>query len=337
MKNLLLILLILISGSLIAQNDCEYPFFSEYVEGTHNNKALEIYNPTWQAITLTSEYRIIRWSNGSATSDADIRYVQPLTGTIPAYGTYTAFLDRRDPSASGLDTMLFQELLTIANSTNGGFYSPDYNSGTQGARCLAFNGDDAFSIQKNISGNWVDLDFIGVKGEQPVNGNGTTSPNGAWTAVPQYWDGQGTYWTKNKTMIRKPGVRVGVMNSGVPYSSPGAFNPSVQWDTTAVNSFDSLGAHTCTCAITGIKDVNAEANILLFPNPVTENDFTVQSSQGIHLIQIYNLNGQLIKELEYETRPVEVIIDVAELSPGVYNLSIGLQGGAKISRTLSLQ
>ena len=44
--------------------DCSELFFSEYVEGSSQNKALEIYNPTNQIIDL-SNYTIERFSNGS--------------------------------------------------------------------------------------------------------------------------------------------------------------------------------------------------------------------------------------------------------------------------------
>ena len=326
----------LISGSAIAQN-CEYIFFSEYVEGSFNNKALELYNPTWQDITLNNDYRLIRWSNGSSTSDADIRYVQPLTGTIPAYGTYVCFLDRRDPNGTGLDTMLFQELMTIANTVNGGFYSPDYNSGTQGSRVLAFNGDDCFSIQKNIGGNWVDLDFIGVKGEQPVNGNGTTSPNGGWTAVPNFWDGQGPYWTKDQTLIRKPGIQAGVMNSGVPYSVPGAFDPSVEWDSLPRNTFDSLGSHTCVCRVTSVNEIDNETKVVMYPNPLRGESFAIESEKGIALVRIYNLSGQIVREERYADLPFEVNLTKNGLTPGVYNVAIELRTGSTVSKRLNIQ
>ena len=46
--------------------NCSELFFSEYVEGSSNNKALEIFNPTNQSIDL-SNYSIERYSNGSST------------------------------------------------------------------------------------------------------------------------------------------------------------------------------------------------------------------------------------------------------------------------------
>ena len=55
-------------------------FFSEYVEGSSNNKALEIYNGTGSPVTLTGVYDVQIFANGSLTATATI----PLTGTVAA-------------------------------------------------------------------------------------------------------------------------------------------------------------------------------------------------------------------------------------------------------------
>jgi len=60
-------------------------FFSEYVEGSGNNKALEIFNGTNVTIDLAAEnYDVQFFFNGNATADATIS----LTGTIAPGGTY---------------------------------------------------------------------------------------------------------------------------------------------------------------------------------------------------------------------------------------------------------
>ena len=46
MKNLTLIIAVCFSVSVNAQVNCDELFFSEYIEGYSQNKALEIYNPT---------------------------------------------------------------------------------------------------------------------------------------------------------------------------------------------------------------------------------------------------------------------------------------------------
>ena len=80
MKKILLLATILISIPSFAQ-ECGDLFISEYVEGWSNNKALEIYNPTSDAVDL-SEYMVIRYSNG-ATSASAANAIQ-LTGTVDA-------------------------------------------------------------------------------------------------------------------------------------------------------------------------------------------------------------------------------------------------------------
>jgi predicted extracellular nuclease len=51
---------------------------SEYVEGSGNNKALELYNGTGADVTLTGSYSVQLFANGSATATATI----PLTGSV---------------------------------------------------------------------------------------------------------------------------------------------------------------------------------------------------------------------------------------------------------------
>ena len=55
---------------------------SEYVEGSANNKYLELYNGTTASIDL-SNYKLKLYANGSSTVTQDIT----LSGTIPVNGT----------------------------------------------------------------------------------------------------------------------------------------------------------------------------------------------------------------------------------------------------------
>ena len=52
-------------------------FFSEYIEGSSNNKAIEIYNPTGAPVDLTP-YEVRQFSNGSST----VNNTEDLTGTL---------------------------------------------------------------------------------------------------------------------------------------------------------------------------------------------------------------------------------------------------------------
>ncbi|KAF1024113.1 MAG: hypothetical protein GAK30_00133 [Paracidovorax wautersii] len=58
-------------------------FFSEYVEGSSNNKALEIFNPDAAGIDL-SAYTVEQYNNGNTSPSARF----PLAGTLAAGGVY---------------------------------------------------------------------------------------------------------------------------------------------------------------------------------------------------------------------------------------------------------
>lgn len=122
---------------------CSELFISEYVEGSSNNKYIEIFNPTGGAITLTGVYDIAIYSNGS-TSPSSIA----LTGSIPSHGVYV-----------------------LANSSAGAFTGTvDQTSGS-----LNFNGNDAVALVKN--GNPIDV--IGQIGFDPGSEwTGTTCTEG---------------------------------------------------------------------------------------------------------------------------------------------------------------
>lgn len=117
-------------------------FISEYVEGSGNNKALELYNPTTEDIAL-SGYAIKVYFNGNSNVGTTIN----LTGTVPANGTFVY----ASSSAAA-------ELVALADQTSG-------NS--------LWNGDDAIVLEKA----GVVLDSIGQIGLDPGSawGSGDTT------------------------------------------------------------------------------------------------------------------------------------------------------------------
>ena len=128
-------------GALAAPSDL---FFSEYIEGSSNNKALEIFNGTGAAVNLaTGGYNVQMYFNGSATAGLTIS----LTGTVATGDVYVV------AQASASDAILAQ-----ADQTNGSGW---------------FNGDDAVVLRK---GTTV-LDVIGQVGVDPGTewGTGLTS------------------------------------------------------------------------------------------------------------------------------------------------------------------
>lgn len=120
-------------------------FFSEYVEGSSNNKAIEIYNPTAAAIDL-SLYAVKLYSNGASSPPTS---TQALSGSLA-------------PGA----------VLVLANASATAAFKP---AGTQDSGVANFNGDDALTLEKS----GVVIDRIGQAGVDP--GTEWKSSNGAST------------------------------------------------------------------------------------------------------------------------------------------------------------
>jgi len=98
-----LILMFVLGGmtNLAIAQDCSELFFSKYVEGTVNNRALEIYNPTADAIDLAG-YAIARYSNGA--TDAPGNYTVELPSVmLEPYSTFVIVVDKRDVTGVCLD------------------------------------------------------------------------------------------------------------------------------------------------------------------------------------------------------------------------------------------
>jgi predicted extracellular nuclease len=119
-------------------------FFSEYIEGSSNNKALEIFNGTGAPVDLTTDgYSVQMFFNGSTTAGLTIN----LTGTVASDDVFVV----AQSSANAA-------ILAQADQTNGAGW---------------FNGDDAVVLRK---GTTV-LDVIGQIGLDPGTewGTGLTS------------------------------------------------------------------------------------------------------------------------------------------------------------------
>jgi hypothetical protein len=127
------------NGTLTVTNPpCNELMISEYVEGSSNNKYIEIYNPTGTGINLNN-YRIAIYSNGSATVSGSYN----LTGTLASFGTY------------------------VIGNTNAVIYTADVTNNT----VTGFNGNDAIALQ--TSGG-VNIDVVGVIGNSSTFGQDTT-------------------------------------------------------------------------------------------------------------------------------------------------------------------
>ncbi len=131
---------------LLGFSQCTNLFFSEYVEGSSNNKAIEIFNPTNATVNLTN-YVIYRYNNGSPTATDSLR----PQGTLAPNGVFVA----GNSQAISAITSVSDTLHTIT----------------------LYNGDDAI-VLKHIPSNTV-IDIIGIIGVDPGTnwpvGTGATS------------------------------------------------------------------------------------------------------------------------------------------------------------------
>jgi PKD repeat protein len=130
----LFITCLFMTTALLTKAQCNELFFSEYLEGSSNNKAIEIYNPTANPINL-NDYVIYRYNNGSPTPSDSLFPIDILApGDVWVAG---------NPSAIAGILAVSDTLHTIT------FY----------------NGDDAMSLKK-ISTNTV-IDIVGIIGNDP--------------------------------------------------------------------------------------------------------------------------------------------------------------------------
>jgi len=287
MKQFLLSVSLLIGAAVNAQ-DCSDLFISEYVEGWSNNKALEIYNPTNQPIDL-SGYLVQRYSNGSTT--AGLQQSVQLSGTIGAYDTYVAVIDKTDPAGTGQNAPVWDFLQAKAD----GFYCPDYNV----SNAMYFNGNDAVVLAKgSVSdlANVVAVDIFGKISEDPDLGN----EYDGWTSDFPYV-GAGVVITTDHSMIRKNTILSGQTDPSLG-AEQGFFNPLAEWDSIPpvvfdqtlgynVGNWESLGTHECDCQNLSVESEKA-VEISIYPNPSENGQFTVRVDKGIEKLEVINALGQ---------------------------------------------
>jgi hypothetical protein len=144
-------------------------FFSEYIEGSSNNKALEIYNNNGSTINL-SAFRIAQANNGGGWT---YWHTFPV-GTTLAHG---------DVWVMTTDTAN----TTLQNAADEILAYPSV---------VHHNGNDARALEYSSDGgaNWEIIDIIGTPNNDPGDG-------WAVAGIPSA--------TKDKTLVRKPNVTTG--------------------------------------------------------------------------------------------------------------------------------
>jgi hypothetical protein len=198
-------------------------FFSEYIEGSSNNKALEIFNPSQDTVFL-ADYRIAQSNNGGGW-----QYYHPFpNGASIAPGDVWVIITSQtltslfDP-ANADEVLAFVSNIPTGNVTH-------------------HNGDDARGIVR-ISGNdTLLLDVIGI----PTNDPGTAWPVAGVSNA-----------TAEKTLIRKTGIYYGNTNWE---ASAGTTTENSEWIILPQNTFTYLGSHPHPELTSGTVTFNVNMN-----------------------------------------------------------------------------
>ena len=299
-KKILLSMSMIFTISINAQiTDCTELFLSEYVEGWSQNKAIEVYNPTSSTIDL-SNYRVERYSNGATNSSAG--GITILSGMLASGDAFVLTNGETDTASTfGYCDPILISLGDMAEPS-GSYPTP-----------MHMNGNDAMVLSKN----GAIIDVIGRVGEDPASG--------AWTDDAASGFTMGSWWTMQHTLIRKSSVLYGD-NNGLDL-----FNPSLEWDSLPVGTWNNLGSHACDCIITTSIDENA-ISYVMYPNPANIGEtITINANAKIESIDVVNILGEKV------LTQISNKITTTNLARGTYIINIRFTDGRIVDNKLIIE
>ena len=302
-----LLLLSFISFSFLAFSQCGDLFFSEYVEGYANNKALEIYNPTGAAINLGG-YSIARFSNGATTaaspSETPAYIVELPSAMLEPYDVFVVVIDKQDTSLwnsqfdkpvwngyNVVDT-LFDEVtgepildrdgnvrtgpqyLDAGNGANAIFGS-EYNeiydlAGKADAfLCPSYATNRAMYFNGNDAMVLLKGNELAPDGSNIVDVIGVIGEDPETSIMNDAWVSPEGFWlTKDRSLIRQSSVVSGNNDLNKVVAAAGGSFEGEGWDSWFKNTFCFLGVHACDC------DPNAPTQITTTDCGFDPADFT---------------------------------------------------------------
>jgi endonuclease I len=272
---------------------------SEYVEGSSNNKAIEIYNKTGSNVDL-STYSLKKQSGGIGAFGDELA----LSGTLADETTYVIV-----NSGAGAT------LLALADVTSSSV-------------CLAFNGNDAVGLFK--SGTMIDI--VGVENQTTnwgaeqtlIRNSDVTSPvttynSSEWSSYSQdYFDNIGTHTISCGTSCEAPISQA----SNISFSNMANSSLTISWNSgngdgvvikmNTTNSFtDPVDATDPTA-----NAVYSSGEQVVYNGSATTVDITGLSSNTQYFVRVYekNCSGSNIKFLT--TSPAEENIITTNAASG---------------------
>jgi hypothetical protein len=335
MKKLLPVLILSLCTTVFAQ-DCGDLFFSEYVEGSGNNKALEIYNPTNQIINL-SQYWVTRFSNGSPIWDAGGK--TKLQGFILPHSTFILVngqIEDTELAGGGISPRCNLALQQLATVTYNGMLDGLYPAPTY------MNGNDAIALFKDPSGNGNYNDFIGLDLFGAI-ADGIQSNDEGWADFTQQWVYRNVYqdstligrdstfirkyivpegyywipWTSGHSLARKPAIKHGVT------TLVDSFNVTLEWDTVpgGEDVWDNLGSHLCGCdPVSSITKIRETGELFISPNPAESGTITLYTDEYIVRAEIFDITGKIIYRQDLNGQTGILSLQLNDSPPGIYFL-----------------
>lgn len=199
-------------GGVIGPDPCDNtacPIFTQYIEGSGNNKFIEISNPTCDTICL-SNFTFYAFHNGASTAN----YTYPLSNTGQSI------------LLPGASIVLYNASQTLYSSVPANFFA---------TTAVQFNGDDALALQK--TGETAYCDIIGSIGQDPGS---------QWLNDTCFNEADSVIGTRNATITLVAGICTGVTSNAGTANFPTLCD---SWNETAQNDTTGLGSHTFTCVI----------------------------------------------------------------------------------------
>jgi len=194
-------------------NESTVLFFSEYAEGSSNNKYLEIYNPTASAVSLENYAMALVVNAPAQVGVYDSWHYFDIGSSVPANGVFIV----AHPSADA-------SILSLADMT-----TTHLSNGDDGIALVY--GNQPSSNTSPSAGGYTVVDRIGDWNGDPGSGWSVAGVSNA---------------TKDHTLVRKCSVSQGNDDWA---ASSGSTNENSEWQVLPNNDWSDLGQHDQPCEV----------------------------------------------------------------------------------------